>query len=86
MAPYPDDHFKLGHYLGLIIYIGPAMMANIIKENGQVLHKAMYHALTGNRKSAKLTIVCSWSYLTRAWHSRYNKRPRGTECRRYTAV
>ena len=29
MALYPDDHFKLGRYLGPSINIGPAMMAKI---------------------------------------------------------
>ena len=41
-APYPNDHFKLGRYLGQSIDIGPILMAKIIKENGQVLHWSMY--------------------------------------------
>ena len=43
---YLDDHFKVGSYLGTSIYIGPVMMAKIIKENGQVLHWSMYQELT----------------------------------------
>ena len=46
MAVYPDDHFRLGKYLGPSIDIGPALMAKIIKENGQVLQRFMYQALT----------------------------------------
>ena len=45
-APYPHDHFKLGRYLGLSIDIGPALMAKIIKENGQILQRSKYQALT----------------------------------------
>ena len=41
MAPYPDDHFRLGRY-----HIGPWMMAKIIKQNSQVFHRSMYQALT----------------------------------------
>ena len=35
MAPYPDDHFKLGRYLEQSINIGHAMMAKIIKGNNR---------------------------------------------------
>ena len=41
-AAYPNDHFRLNRYLGLSIDIGPALMAKIIKENGQVLHRSTY--------------------------------------------
>ena len=44
--PYPNDHFRLGRYLGLSIDIGPALMAKIIKESCQVLHWSTYQALT----------------------------------------
>ena len=30
-APYPNNHFRLGRYLGLSIDIGHALMAKIIK-------------------------------------------------------
>ena len=46
IAPYPDDHFKLGRYLGPNIDIGAAMVVKIIKGNGQVLHRSTYWALT----------------------------------------
>ena len=46
MALYSDDHFKLGRYLGPSTDLGPALMAKIIKENGQILHRFMYQALT----------------------------------------
>ena len=45
-VPYPNDHFRLGRYLSLIIDIGPALMAEIIKENGQVIHRSTYQAQT----------------------------------------
>ena len=48
-APYPDNYFRLGRYLGLIINIGPAKMAKIIKENGQVLYRSIYQALTQDK-------------------------------------
>ena len=43
---YPNDHFRLGRYLGRSIDIGPALIAKIIKQNGQVLYRSMYRALT----------------------------------------
>ena len=46
MEPFPDDHFKQDKYLGPSIDIGPAMMVKIIKENGLVLHRYTYWALT----------------------------------------
>ena len=45
-APYWNDDFKLDRYLGPSIDIGPAVRAKIIEENGQVLHRSMYPALT----------------------------------------
>ena len=68
--PYPNDHFRLGRYLGPSIDIGPALMAMIIKKSSQVLHRSMYQTLTqddGNRKSAKLKVAHSWSLFTRGW-------------------
>ena len=46
MALYTDDHIKLGRYLGLSIGNGPDMMAKIMQDNGQDLHRPMYLALT----------------------------------------
>ena len=46
IAPYLDDHFKLGRYLGPSIDVCPAMMAKILTKNSQVLHRSTYHALT----------------------------------------
>ena len=43
---YPNDHFRLGRYLGLSIDIFPPLMAEIIKENGQVLHRFTCRAQT----------------------------------------
>ena len=45
-APYPNDHFRLGRYLGSSIDIGPALMAKITEENGHVLHRSLYQVLT----------------------------------------
>ena len=42
---YPNDHFRLGRYLGPSIDIVPALMVKIIKQNGHVLHRFTYHAL-----------------------------------------
>ena len=47
-APFPDDMLKLGHYLGPSIDIGPAMTANILTENGQVLHRSVYRPLNSD--------------------------------------
>ena len=46
MAPNLDDHFKLGGCLDSNIDIDPALIAKIIKENGQVLYRFTYQALT----------------------------------------
>ena len=43
---YPNDHFRLGRYLGLSVHIGPALMVKMIKENGRVLHRSMYQTPT----------------------------------------
>ena len=45
-AMHLDDHFRLGRYLGLSIEIVPALIAMIIRENGQVLHRSMHWVLT----------------------------------------
>ena len=41
-APIPDDMLKLGHYLGPSIDVGQAMMAKILTQSGQVLHRSIY--------------------------------------------
>ena len=41
-AAYPNDQFRLSRNLGPSIDISPALMAKIIKENGQVLCRSMY--------------------------------------------
>ena len=46
LAKYPDPKEQLSRWLGLAIDIGPAMMAKILKSNGQVLYVSMYHGLT----------------------------------------
>ena len=43
---YPNDHFRLGRYLGPSIDIGPVLVAKIIKENSQVLHRSVFQSLT----------------------------------------
>ena len=42
---FPDDVLKLGHYLLPIVDISPAMMAKILIENGQILHRSTYRPL-----------------------------------------
>ena len=60
-APYPNDHFKIGRYLGLSIDIGPKMMAKVIKENGQVLLGSTYQALTQDEwEQEECKIKCSY--------------------------
>ena len=46
LAQYPEHKEQLGCRLGPAINIGPAMMAKILKSNGQVLYMSMYHGLT----------------------------------------
>ena len=68
MASYPDDNYKLGMYLGLSIHIGPGLIAKIIKENGKVVHRSTYQALTQKewkQEECKLNIVYSWSPFPR---------------------
>ena len=45
-APFLDDIVNLGHYLGSIIDIGPAITAKIVTDNREVLHKSIYTLLT----------------------------------------
>ena len=76
-APYPNDHFKLGRYHGLIIDIGPALMAKIIKENGQVF-------LTNTRRMGMGRVeVHSWSPYTRGFVLRLRWE---TGCKGYATV
>ena len=46
LAKYPEPKEQLGRWLGPAINFGPAMMAKILKSNGQVLYVSMYHGLT----------------------------------------
>ena len=45
-APFPDYMLKLGHDLWPSIDISPVMMAKILTDNGQVLHRSTYRLLT----------------------------------------
>ena len=53
VGSYPDDVLKLGHYLGPRIDVGPAMIAKILTQNGQVSHRSMYRLLTPDEMSDK---------------------------------
>ena len=46
MAKYPESKEQLSCWLGPAIDIGPAMMAKILKSNGQVLYVSTYCGLT----------------------------------------
>ena len=37
-ASYPEPKEVLGHWLGPLIDVGPAMTAKVLKSNGQVVH------------------------------------------------
>ena len=43
--PYPDNNPVLVRYLGLSIDIGPEMTDNIMKVNGEVVHRSAYRGL-----------------------------------------
>ena len=45
-APFTDDVLKLGLYIGPSIHFGPALTTKILIQNGQVLNRSMYRALT----------------------------------------
>jgi hypothetical protein len=47
-VPYPEDKLVLGRYLGPSTDIGPAMMAKILKANGQYVHRTTLRGLTDN--------------------------------------
>ena len=38
-ASMPQDGLQLGHHLGPSVDVGPAMLAKIFTQNGQVLHR-----------------------------------------------
>ena len=46
LAKYPEPKEQLGRWLGHAIDIGPAMTAQILKSNRQVLYMLTYHGLT----------------------------------------
>ena len=52
-APFPDTKYTLGRYLGPSIDVGPAMMAKMLKANGQILHRTTYHALMDHELNGK---------------------------------
>ena len=52
-APFPDDVLRLGCYLGPSIDVGPAMIAMILTQNRQVLHRSTYRPLTPDDKGDK---------------------------------
>ena len=43
---FPDDALKLGCYIGPNIDIGPAMIAKVVKKNGQAFHRSKHRLLT----------------------------------------
>jgi hypothetical protein len=45
VVPYPEDKPVLGRYLGPSTDIGPAMMAKILKSNGQYVHRTTLRGL-----------------------------------------
>ena len=68
MKHCPFSFSEMGCHLEIVI--GPALMAKIINEDGQVLHRSMYQALIQkewNSKSAKPNVVNSWSPQTRCY-------------------
>ena len=52
-APFLDDMLILGHYLGPSIDVGPGIMAKILKQNEQVLHRSTYRTVTLNEIADK---------------------------------
>ena len=48
-AQYPESKEKLGRWLGRSIDIGPAMMAKVLKPNGQLLHVSTYRPLSDGK-------------------------------------
>ena len=43
---FPDNNPVLGRYIGPELDVGPAITANIMKENGEVVHRSTYDSLT----------------------------------------
>jgi hypothetical protein len=43
---YPEAQAVLGRYLGPSHDIGPAMTAKVLKDNGVVMHRPTYRAMT----------------------------------------
>ena len=52
-APFPDNKYALGRYLGPSVDVGPAMTAKMLKANGQILHRTTYRALTDHELNDK---------------------------------
>ena len=49
---YPEDKWVLERWLGPIIDIGPALCANIVKENGSCVHRSSYRHLTEDKMNS----------------------------------
>ena len=50
---YPEDNLVLGRYLGPSTDIRPAMMAKILKSNGQYVHRTTLRGLTDEKVQAR---------------------------------
>ena len=46
---FPGGKLVLGKYCGPSIDVGPALTANILRNNGQRVHRSTYRALTPNK-------------------------------------
>ena len=55
-APFPEDQEVLGRYLGPSMDCGPAMTAQILKQNGQVEFRSTYRPLTPSELVSELEI------------------------------
>ena len=49
---YPNDKCVLGRWLGLSTDIGPALCANIVKENGRCIYRSSYRHLTEDEQNS----------------------------------
>ena len=65
-VPYPNDHFKLGRFLGLVLPWWKKILRSMVRSFIGPSNKH-WPKNNGNRKSARIDVTHSWHLYTRSW-------------------
>ena len=67
---FPEDNFVLGYYLAPRFDIGPAMMAKILRSNGNYAHRSTFRHLTEQELQFSLEKKIEISMMLTSWRNR----------------